>query len=414
MSNDAPTANAAVPGRRLLTLLNALGRVLRLLGVQRDLEWRALRQTAERDTGLDDWGDDPLQELLSTLVHSLESDGRLTPIGRLVARRGLRHVLGTRLYIQRALREQPHCAERPIRRPLFVAGLPRTGTTFLHNLLAQDPVSRPLLTWETAFPAPIHRPGDHGPDRRAEIVRQGLARLKRFVPQMATAHAVHADQPEECSLLLGYAGILPLMAETVFWEYRRRLDQLTDAELITAYQYHRLQLQILQGDAPPGHWVLKATTHVYGLFGLLSVYPDACVVQTHRDPQQIVASSASLVSMFLWQITPARPDFGEALATLLADRIRRGLAARAAFPPERVLDVRYADLVRAPIDTVRRIYDHFGYEYTPDFERLMQLWLYANPQHKHGVHRYSLEQFGLTPQRIDELFADYIRQCLSA
>lgn len=388
-----------------LSALQMLCGLSRRLGIQKDLSATDLRRAASRSTGLIDWGDDPLADLFENLVASLEADGNLTPLGRAMARQGLTRLLKTRLYLQRELAARPDIPQREIRRPIIIAALPRTGTTLLHNLLSLSEDGRPLLLWETMTPARTGRRLSDS-DRRAEHMRRQVAFLKRWLPTMATMHEVSADGPEECSLLLAYSYLLPFPADSLIGGYRSRLDRMSDAEIDLMYQYHRMQLQILQGDTSP-QWILKGISHLFGLGSLLATYPDACVIQTHRDPCRVVPSICSLQFLFVEPMFRNLDGYGEAVASSLADHLRRGLDGRDRFPAERVFDLAYEDLVADPLESVRRIHDHFGLEFTSRHRQRCEQWLAANPRHKHGVHKYSLEQFGLTEQRIDELYGFY-------
>jgi hypothetical protein len=397
-----------IPPKKLSFGFRALQRLCglsRRLGIQKDLSVTDLRRAASRSTGLTDWGDDPLADLFESLVTSLESDGNLTPLGRAIAKQGLIRLLKARLYIQRELAARPDITQREIRRPIIVAALPRTGTTLLHNLLSLSEDGRPLLLWETMTPARSGRRLSD-PDRRLERARQQVAFLNRWLPTMATMHEISADGPEECSQILAYSYLIPLPADSLISGYRSRLDRLTDAELDLMYQYHRAQLQILQGDSSP-RWILKGIAHLIGMGSLLGTYPDACVIQTHRDPCKVVPSVCSLQHLFVEPMFRNLAGYGEAVASSLADRLRRGLEGRDRFPAERVFDLAYEDLVAHPLESLQQIHDHFGLEFTPRHRQRCEQWLAANPRHKHGVHKYSLEQFGLTEQRIDELYGFY-------
>jgi hypothetical protein len=386
---------------------NRIGECLYRCGIQPRIQIDRLRKRAQRESGIDRPDHGPLADLFPLLAQSLEEDLPLSALGRFLMNHGLQHVLGNRLAIQQALFDDPAIVERPVMSPVVVVGLPRTGTTLLHNLLSQDPLARPLLTWQSLFPAPAYRRGRRTVDQRPERVRRLIGALNRRLPKLASMHAVDADGPEECSLLLFYAGLLLLPGEAFLPRYRQRIDLLTDSELVAAYNWHRVQLQILQGPEARGHWCLKSVTHLYGVFGLLSVYPDACVVQTHRNPQQVVPSTCSLTHQFWRFLAPIPDNFGSAISELLSARLKRGLDARRHFSSQRIFDVRYEELVQQPVETVRAIYAHFGREVTHEFVHRMESWLAIHPQHKHGVHRYSLEQFGLTPEQVDRQYDFY-------
>ncbi len=390
-----------------MRLFNATGRVLERLGVGGSpMDPAELMSAAERRTGLSDWGDGRFREGLTILVESFNA-GSSTPFGRLFFRTFCVNLLVSRLRIQDDLKRHPEILDVPIRRPLFIVGLPRSGTTLLHRLMAQDPRARTLRTWETMEPSPPPRTETYETDPRIGRARRSIKGLYALAPQIRAAHNFEADQPEECNQLFANmfaAAILGYMFDVP--EYVEWLGQTGHVE---NYAEFRRQLQLLSWRCPGDHWLLKAPAHLFSLDAVLANFPDASLVVTHRDPLKAVPSACSLAAA-LRGITTDLVDLrrlGADITEVLAVGVERALSLRETTDPARFFDVPYAALTADPIEVIQGVYRHFDYPFTPGFADRMKHWLAENPQHKHGVHRYSPEQFGLNPAAIHERFAGY-------
>jgi hypothetical protein len=388
-------------------VFNLVGRRLRQWGWRRRLSSEAILDAARRWTKLSDWGDERFREPLRILLDSLEDDARLNSMGRLLCRLNCTHLAANRLRVRQFLQAHAEVSTEAVIRPIFVVGLPRTGTTLLHNLLCQDSQGRPLLLWEALHPAP-----DAGkPDRRLLAAQRLVTLINHWgAPQLKTVHPLKADGPEECTFLLFSTFVTP--AFFLYGDVRGYLDWLHGPgrdEVFSSYEQYRTYLQVLQWRQPPRHWVLKSPAHAFGLEALLRLFPDACVIQTHRDMKNVIPSACSLfaITQGLYSDEVDCSRLGRTVAHLLRDHLlKRAAAARETYPT-RVFDVSYSALVADPIGTVRDTYRYFGREISEGMERGMRAWLARNPAHKHGVHRYDLEQFGLTPDGIDRDFAAY-------
>jgi hypothetical protein len=408
---SAVVASAAPPWRPLgLRAFDALGRALRAAGwplLRLDAE--ALCAAARRRTGLSDFGDGAFREPLGRLVASLESEARLTPFGRFVARRDLLRLLENRLRWHDTLLRHPEIGAREVRAPLFVIGLPRTGTSILHELLAQDGANRVPMTWEVMHPWPPPERASFETDPRIARVEAHLRGIDRVLPGFQAMHPMGARLPQECVALTAHD-----FASMIFHtSYRVPGYQawLERADLRGVYAGHRRWLQYLQWRCPAERWVLKSPGHLWALDALLAVYPDARIVQTHRDPLAVLASLASLITKLRGLASDAVDphEIGADWAQRLAAGLRAASEARERAAPAaaQFLDVRFTDLVGRELEQVRRIYEHFGMDLRPEASERMRRFLAENPRDKHGRHRYSLTFAGLEADALRPAFADY-------
>lgn len=390
--------------------VNGVGSVRRRLGLGSSLlDPDDLMATARQRTGLDDPGPVPLAEPLGRLVDSYERDAALHPAGRALVRRLLVRHLSRRLEVVAAHRRSPDLAHRRIARPIVVVGLPRTGTTLLLNLLAAHGRARPLLAWEAFDPLARAGPAS-GRRRRLRAYRRQVRLLNRLAPDIRVVHELVVDAPEECLSLLGRSMLSHgYLLGARLGSYERWLLAQPTAVLAGAYRVHRDQLQVLDAQRPAGHWVLKSPAHLVALEALLAEYPDACIVHTHRRLDEVIASSASLVavgrSVLSRDVEPAA--LGREMLDQGSRLIDRVLDQRTRIPAARVFDVRYSDLVADPVGTVAAIHDHFGVAADPSLPGRMEAQLRTRPQHRNGVHRYSMTQFGIAAADVDALGAAY-------
>jgi len=402
---------SSTPSRPLgLRLLNGVGGALRAAGLPLvRLDEASLLAEASRRARLDDFGDDAFRDPLRRLLASYESEARLTLLGRLIARRDAVRLLENRLHLADTCRRHPEIAAESVRAPIVVVGLPRTGTTVLHALLAQDPENRVPMTWEVMHPWPAPERVTYDTDPRIAQVERHFAGVDRVIPGFKSMHPMGALLPQECVALTAheFATMIYHTANRVP-SYQRWLD---GADLRWVYRAHRRWLQYLQWRCPGERWVLKSPGHLWALDALRAEYPDVRVVQTHRDPLKVVASLASLVAALRSMATDEidAHEIGADWTARLADGLERGMVARAngMLPPSQVLDVQFHDLVREEIATVRRIYSHFGLTLSAAAEARMRAFLAANPREKHGVHRYALSAAGLDEATERRRYAAY-------
>ena len=369
-----------------------------------------LEEAASRAGGaeLEDLSFVPTLELL---LASCRRTAALNATGEVVLRQTVLRHLRNRLYLQAHVRDHPDVPSRPLRCAVVVTGLPRTGTTLLHGLLAVDPRSRVLRLWEALHPVPPHEEGRHS---RAALVAQAeswLARFHQLAPTFRAIHALTAEGPEECDALLQNAFASQHFDD--MFDARDYSAWLQQADLRQEYAYYALQLRALSEGLGAGQkWVLKSPSHLGHLDALLEACPGALVVHCHRHPAQCVPSYASLILAVRQPSSDAvSPEVvGRQALERCALAARRALEVRASSPPERFFDVAYADLVRDPLATVRALYERMGRPLATELESEMRRWLADHPQHGHGVHRYTPAQFGLAPEAVGEALAGYVEK----
>jgi hypothetical protein len=357
-----------------------------------------LMERAARGTGLSDFGADDFLEPLRVLLHACEREAALTFVGRLAARRSILRLLEQRLWIEDYRKRHPEIAMQAIRRPLFIISLARSGTTFLHRLLGQDPDNRVPLSWELMFPIPPPERQSYETDERIARAERELQLFDRFLaPKLRLVHEVGARLPEECLMIM--APSFRSFQFTSMYDIPSYQEWMEQHDLGPGYAYHRRVLQTLQWRCAGERWVLKAPAHIFGIDEIFANYPDAGIIHIHRDPLEVAASLASLTAA-LYAAFSDRID-GRRVARDGIECMHRGveryLPARDREPArrERFLDVDYRDFTADPMKTARQIYDFFGIPLTEQAETRMERFIKQNPKGKHGHHDYSLAQFGI-------------------
>ena len=371
-----------------------------------------LHASATRLTGLDDFGpdhDDRYQEGLRVLLDSYRREAALTAVGNKMTRALLRSALVARLLSERGWKQHPEHADVPIERPMFVTGMPRTGTTALHRLLTADPDHQGLELWLTEVPQPRPRRETWDSDPVFTGIQEGYSRHHVEHPEFMGLHYMTADQPEECWRLLRQS-----MASVSFESlahipaYSRWLDGY---DWRPAYRRHRANLQLIGLPDAGRRWVLKNPSHLYALDALMAAYPDALVVQTHRSPRTAVASACSLSAHAAegWSEVFAGDRIGRDQLDLLGRGVDRFAAQRRRHDRAQFADVHYEDFVADPVATVEQVYDRFGLPFG-DAARsaVRELYRESTTGARAPAHRYALGDFGLSAAQVDERYAGYL------
>jgi hypothetical protein len=366
-----------------------------------------LHAAASQVTGLDDFGPDDYGDGLAELIAAYERDADLTARGEKVARAMLRGALAARLCSEAGWRAYPEHAQVRIDRPLFVTGLPRTGTTALHRLLAADPAHQGLELWLAEAPQPRPPRPTWADNPVFQYIQAGCERHHVEHPEFMGVHYMAADQVEECWQLLRQS------MRSISWECLAHLPSysawLRGQDWTGAYRRHRRNLQLI-GLGTDRRWVLKNPSHLFALDALLAVYPDALIVQTHRAPDVAIASVCSLAAQATagWSDTFTGEVIGRDQLELWASGLERFSAERARHDPGRFVDVRYEDLVRDPLGTAESVYGYFGLPLSGAAADAMRQLAAGNEGQGRPSHRYALGDFGLTEEKVAERFGPAI------
>lgn len=374
--------------------LNAGGRALRRLGAEPpSLELDSLHRAARARAGTSAYGHWDFAAPLDRLLKSYRDEAQLTTLGRITAREYLVSLLDNLLRMEAERASNPQIETERITAPVFIIGLPRTGTTHLHGMISEDPANRAPFTWEVMYPAAPHTPQGIAAARAHTAGRLGWA--NRLAPEFMRIHPIAADLPQECIAITAQV-FMSIQFHTTH-DVPSYQSWFETADQSLAFDFHRRFLQHLQAKSAGRRWVLKAPGHLFSLPALLKRYPDARIIHTHRDPLKVMASMASHATVlrraFSASADPVR------IARDWADRwaaaLDRFLAARERAPAAQFLDVGFEAIESDPLGTVERVYDFLGWPLTAAGRAAIEGFLAANPKNKHGVHSYTLEQFGL-------------------
>jgi hypothetical protein len=382
-------------------------RLFNLTGFQTKLEEGALIDAATKKSGLRDFGDESWRPALRRLLVSLNQEARLHPWGRFITKQRLLGLLQNRLRAQAIFRAHPEILEQDLKPLLVITGLQRTGTTLLQRLLSADPDAHSVLSWEALNPAPFDRKNQR--KKRIAAARTAERVLRYMAPEFFAIHPVDHTAQEEEILLLDMAFLSTVPEATMLVpDYSAWLSQ-QDQE--PAYRYMKKMLLLLQWQKGPGrtHWVLKSPHHMEWLDVLVRIFPETRVVHTHRDPLRNLASFLSMafhaMHIFSEAVTPE--EVGAFWTAKVATMVEKAMAFRAAGGASRITDVSYYDLVREPMREIERIYADAALALTDGARQCMNEQREMNRPHKHGVHHYRLEDFGVDRPRAEERFAAY-------
>ena len=368
-----------------------------------------LHAAATKITGLDDFGGDDYLEGMQVLLAAYEQDEQLTPWGNRVARAGLRDALVARALSEMAWKQHPAHADVEITRPVFVTGLPRTGTTALHRLLCADPQHQGLEMWLTQVPQPRPPRETWADDPIYSRMQAGFEQHHLENPDFMGVHYMSADMVEECWQLLRQS-MLSIAYECLA-HVPSYAQWLQHQDWRPAYERHRRNLQLIGLNDRDKRWILKNPSHLFAVDALLDVYPDALIVQCHRDPRTIIASTSSLSA----HATEGQSELfvGSVIGHDQLDTWARGaqlcLDARDRHDASHFIDVDYNDFARDPLAVAERIYEQLG---VPLSESARAAMAQADAESKAGdqrpSHRYTLAEFGLTEADVEARFGDYL------
>ncbi len=356
-----------------------------------------LIHAAVANTGLSDFGDDWWREPFRVLLGSLRDEAELTFVGRILARAEMQRLLQQRLRLMDVWRTDPGLRSNPIERPIFVTGLGRSGTTWLHELLAADPANRSLRLWEAMYPTPPPLEADGDSDPRIMAADREITIMDAMVPAFTTMHENRGNLPTECIFVFAHQ----FVTDMFLGQYNCPSFAIWQSGIDSAplYSFHRAVLSTLQSGFARDRWVLKAPSHLGRMPTLFAEYQDARVVICHRDPLKVVGSLANLMAT-LQSMRTRHVDY-DAIIPLIAYGTSMQLdgiiSARAdgRLPDGQITDVIYTDLVDDPIRVVEDLYRGWDLEVTEDFRRALETLANSRTRHHHGAHEYRFEDTGL-------------------
>jgi len=391
--------------------LNALGRNLGDDGRSLvPLDEATVLAAARAATRLEDFGDDWFRAPLAKLLGALESEARLTLLGRLFARSEIQRILQNRLRVEQWIRVHREVLAERIEAPIFVTGLGRSGTTLLHELLMQDPANRVPLLWETFYSIPPPEAGSWTSDPRVRAADLEITLMDAAIPAMTGMHENAGDLPTEC--IFFFAHQLATDMFTGEFHVPSYTLWLHSQDLAPLYAYHRRMLQLLQSRHRGERWVLKAPSHLGQLPALFREYPDARVVITHRDPLRVIGSLCNLMAALHWMRSD-HVDYDAIVRAMsfgfpfLCERVMKQRDA-GEVPGDRIHDVLYTELVRDPVGSVAALYARWGRRLAPEAEARMRSYLADRRHGRRGGHDYAFETTGLERDAERTKYAAYL------
>ena len=368
-----------------------------------------LMAAAEADSGLTDYGDDSFRIGLERLTDALDREAQLSDLGSDIMRMRLVGHLASRLQVHDTVKRFPQIEDRAIRAPLFIIGLPRTGTTALSNLLDADPAIRSLRCWESASPVPPPEAATQDTDPRIAATARGLEAMYETFPKMRSLHFQTATGPTECQDLLG------MDMRTSHFDGMAIVPSYTrwvlECDMTPAYVIHRRTLQLLQWHCPPYQWHLKTPVHMLSLPALVSVYPDARFIWTHRDPSEVMGSVCSLIAYTRsWVSDQVDRDIGAGQTAIWAEALRRAMAFRDDVGEDRFADVGFAEFNRDPVASVASSFEHLGLPLADSSRQAMEGWASQHRRGEGGTHEFTLGEFDLTVDGVRRDFDFYLER----
>lgn len=369
----------------------------------------SLKEEACKTARMHEWGDEdfhlPLEQFIQCFKDKYSQDKH--QMMYFYFQNAVRSILVNRLYIQDNYRCYPEILRVPLHRPLFIVGLARTGSTLLHRLMSQDLSCRVLLYWEMNHPFIGHNMGLNHEELSIKLAELKIKEIYSRLPDLFHIHEIKATEPEECNILMRHAfGSLYLASE---WNLPRYAEWLVNHDMTTSYRYYRKLLQLLLWHKPGNFLVLKCPSHLLNLNAILEVFPDANIVWLHRHPAKTIPSYLNLLSVF-WGNELNNKSFIEFIFDYSMRSLEMGMGLEKKLNPAQFLNLPYKELVDDPGAVILKIYNYFNYKIDSRMESNIEKWLKENPRHKHGVHKYSLEDFGLTRAEVENRFPSYFNE----
>jgi hypothetical protein len=371
---------------------------------------KALLDAAQQATGLSNFGDPSYLDPLNRLIDALNNEAKLNARGEKSLEGNITATLINRLKVEDHLAKHPELLQRPIEKPMFVFGLPRTGTTLVINLLNADPARRGFLRWEAFDSVPPPKTSELHAGPRYQKAQDLIEMSLKYAPHISAIHHEDGDSPTECQFAMT-PSFISQVYDSMYHVPSYHQWFLNEADYLPAFRYHKRLLQLLQAEAP-GRWTLKNPWHPLYLDALTTIYPDAQLVMTHRDPVEVVGSACSLLKAVRPMFSDGIDfkDIGVTMLDTFDKMIERTLAYKQKHGWDSIYDMQYADVMRDPIGEVKKVYKHFNEPVTAAAETAMNAFMQNNPQGKHGKHTYQLEDYGLTKEQIRSHYKDYVER----
>ncbi len=393
-----------------LNLLNRLGVFLPTEYSTRRFDYNRLLDDARHATGLHEFGDDGFSTGLIELLQSYLNNARLNFLGQLAMRNNLENLLTNRLLLHQKLSQYPEISDEIIARPIFILGLPRTGTTLLQNLLCLDGQHRSPKAWEVMYPCEsTNAVSANVQDGRMRKASKQMQWMSWLAPGIDALHKIDAHLPQECIAITG------LSFESYLFQTMCNVPDyqqwLETRDLCNSYRYHRFFLQQLQFGCSPRTWALKAPAHLFALEAINEIYPDARFIQLHRDPKEAIASTASLTfrlrQAFSDEVDPKA--IGREIVKRWSKGLQQTLEIRKQLPElnARFIDLRYREFIRDPMEFLSYIYSHLNISCTSAAREKFTHYVAEHPKGRFGKHQYSMDQFGLDERDVEDVFSDY-------
>ena len=397
--------------RLTIKFVNSLIKLEHRMGLQIwKLDRNAILDKVKRKTRLDDLGNDKYIEVMDRLIDNARKV-EITPIGECFINYIAQKTAMNRLYLEDYIGKHPEVEDIPIESPLFIVGFPRTGTTLLQNMLSVGGGCRALYLWELATPYPLHEDREKDKRMRMSKVDLPLRLIKIVVPELPIVHDVTIDSKEECWMLK--ANTLVIMDSDIGTGLHEWNNWLRTQDRSWVYAEYKRMLQIQSHITPTERFVLKCPTHLCDLKPILKIFPDACIVWTHRNPINSIASTSSLmclVRMLFFGHIDDQKQVGEMVEARFHSIVKEAMKFRNQIGDDQFFDMNFETLIKNIPKAVKDIRKHFGLPHRKDHDKAVLKFLDKPRKDKLGKHRYSPEQFGLDPEEIVKRFGDYIER----
>ncbi|MEM7549915.1 MAG: sulfotransferase [Bacteroidota bacterium] len=395
-----------------LQTINRVGKALKFIGLNSfALKPDSIIAKAKKDAGYTGEIPGQVEIGLKKLIDSINTEGKPNAFGSLAAKSLFERTVYGRLKVEQQLKKNSEILNSEIKEPVFIVGMPRTGTTILHALMHEDPAHRSPLSWECLRPYPVPTPENFHDNEQLKVVAKEFDQLFKLVPDFQQKHHMEADSPQECiGINMFDFNSFQTVAQFYIPSYLKWFNE--KANKLATMRFHKTFIQYLQSGGVKGdRWLLKSPVHLMRLKEIFEVYPDAKIIMTHRHPARVASSVASLVS----SVRSLYSDHEDALRTgaeqskVWSDYFNTFLESRRSLDKEdQIIDIKFDDFVKDQLTTVKGIYASFGWNLSEEAELKMNAFLSNNPKDKHGAHNHSLEAFGLSEDGINGQYKNYI------